>query len=66
MPKAVRQQGDPTQLRNSLNVMFDDADMELIRRVATRYGVSKSAAARLLLRAGAPHHDPSPPEETSK
>lgn len=66
MPRAIREEGQPGQLRNSVGVMFDDADMEMIKRVAARYGMSKSAAVRLLTRAGASHHDPSPPEENSK
>jgi hypothetical protein len=63
MPRARRDEADPTQLRNSVGVMFNDADMEMITRVAKRYGMSKSAAVRLLARAGAAQHDPSPPIE---
>lgn len=66
MPRAVRQEGDPTQLRNYVGMMCTDAELETIKRVQVRYGMSKSAAARLLMRAGAQHHDPSPPEESSK
>lgn len=66
MPRAIREQGEPTQLRNSVGVMFDDADLEMIKRVAARYGMSKSAAVRLLARAGAAHHDPSPPKENAE
>jgi hypothetical protein len=63
MPRAKRETADATQLRNSVGVMFNDADMEMIGRVAARYGMSKSAAVRLLARAGAATHDPSPPTE---
>lgn len=66
MPRAVRQEGDPTQLRNHVGASFDDADLAMIMRVAARYGMSKSAAVRLLTRAGAQHHDPSPPKENTK
>lgn len=65
MPRAIREEGDPSQLRNHVGVLFDDADLEMIKRVAKRYGMSKSAAVRLLTRAGAPLHDPSPPRENS-
>jgi hypothetical protein len=63
MPKARRDDAAPTQLRNAVATMVDDADLEMILRVARRYGLSKSGAARLLIRAGAAHHDPSPPSK---
>lgn len=63
MPRNESKEGDPTQLRNHVGTLVTDADLEIIKRVMQRYGISKSAAARLLIRAGAAHHDPSPPKE---
>lgn len=63
MPRARREEADPTQLRNSVATMVDDATLEMILRVAKRYGMSKSHAARLLIKAGAAQYDPSPPTE---
>lgn len=66
MPRARRDEADPTHLRNTVATQVDDDDLEMIRRVMKRYGMSKAGAARLLIRAGAQHHDPSPPsKETS-
>lgn len=63
MPRARNDDLAPTQFRNSVATMVDDATLDMIMRVAKRYGLSKSGAARLLISAGAAHHDPSPPTE---
>lgn len=44
--------------------MLTDDELAMLKRVAARYGgMSLSAAGRLLILAGAPQHDPSPPTE---
>lgn len=58
-----RESADPTARRNQVVTMVTDAELAVIQRVMRRYGMSKSTAARLLIVAGAPEHDPSPPEE---
>ena len=50
MPRAIRTEGEPEQLRNAVGAMFTDDDMEMIKRVMKRYGMKKSAAVRLLTR----------------
>ena len=64
MPRP-KPEAHPTQLTNQLGVMLDAEDVAMVKRVAARYGISKSAAGRLLIRAGAAQHDPnpSPPKE---
>lgn len=46
-------------------VLLTDDEQAMVRRVATRYGLSMSAAGRLLILTGAEQHDPnpSPPKE---
>jgi hypothetical protein len=63
MPRAFNPEKDPDKLRNHVGVPFNDADLDMIKRVAKRYGLSMAGAVRLLTRAGAAHHDPSPPKE---
>ena len=62
MPRPTKASDDPTALRNPVSCLVDDSDKEMITRVMKRYGVSKSDAVRMLLRAGAAEHDPSPPQ----
>lgn len=63
MPRPKKQAGDPTALRNPVSCLVTDNDMAMIKRVRDRYGVSQSDAVRILIRAGAPQHDPSLPHE---
>lgn len=63
MPTADHE-SEPLPLDQHVNAMVDIEDVAMIKRVMKRYGgISKSAAVRLLIRSGATHHDPSPPEE---
>lgn len=61
MPRPKKDAGDPTALRNPVSCLVTDDDKALIDRVAARYSISHAAAVRILIRAGAPMHDPSPP-----
>jgi hypothetical protein len=45
--------------------MLTDDELAMVMRVADRYKMSKSSAARLLILTGAQQHDPSPPKEDS-
>lgn len=55
---------EPLPLNQHVATLVDSEDLAMIKRVMKRYGgISKSAAVRLLIRSGAAHHDPSPPEE---
>lgn len=63
MPRPKKPEGDPTALRVPVSVMVTREDSDLIDRVAARYSIGRSAALRILLRAGAPEHDPSLPPE---
>lgn len=64
MPRKKRDTANPDARRNSVGVQLTDDELAMVRRVAARYGnLSMSAAARLLILAGAPQHDPSPPIE---
>ena len=62
MPRPTKASDDPTALRNPVSCLVDDSDKEMITRVMKRYGVSKSDAVRMLLRAGAAEQEPSPPQ----
>lgn len=53
-------------LDHFLGAMGTLADLEMVTRVQNRYGVSKSDAIRMLLRAGADTHDPSPPSKETE
>lgn len=50
-------------LDHFLGAMGTLADLQMVERVQDRYGVSKSDAIRMLLRAGGETHDPSPPSK---
>jgi hypothetical protein len=48
MPRAIRTEGQPDQLRNYVAGMFTDADYARIQKVIDRYGMKKAAALRYL------------------
>jgi hypothetical protein len=63
MPRAKRDTAKSNARRNNLGVGLTDDELAMVQRVADRYGLTKSSAARLLILAAAPQHDPSPPIE---
>lgn len=65
--RAIRKKEPLDQFLGAMGTL---ADLKMVERVIDRYGVSKSDAIRMLLRAGGETHDPehnnpSPPKETT-
>lgn len=58
MPRKPIDPDDPDKLQHYLPVLFSKRDIDVIERVASAYGMSKAAAARLMMRHGASRYDP--------
>lgn len=53
MPRRAVPVGDPTKKHRPLSLLLTDSDMAVVLEYAGQLSISKAAAARLLIRAGA-------------
>jgi hypothetical protein len=58
MPRTRKAPDDPSARIHGVTVLFDKAEYALVLRVAKAYGISKGAAVRIMMLAGADTHDP--------
>lgn len=58
MTENRKQPPAPTALTETVSTNITLADLNMVHRVMKRYGVKRATAVRMLMLAGAQHHDP--------